>query len=179
MLNCSACIQVQTRSTPPFSLINEQGHNSADRPGNASLAKDKTVELKILENKIKGQHELAQYGKALPYFKDLDERIEFLSLDSFKKRTEWLKQKRFWDRVSEHQKKFDSIIKSQDIALGMTPDLLRQSWGNPVQVFVSGMIEFGNYKWVYQKQQPNHSGYQSQKIVVYFESGVIAGWEGF
>lgn len=138
---------------------------------------DRDVELKLLENKLKGAHEIEQYSKALPYFRDTEERIEFLTLETFKLRQQWLNQRNFLGRLSALDAKFAPIIKAQDIALGMTADHLKKAWGEPNQVFVSGIPQFGNGRWVYIKQASTPDGFRMQRRVVYLESGLVTGWD--
>jgi len=171
ILTVSGCIQVQTRSS--FNQqVNVRSSGSVEGQ-NENLEH----ELKLLENKLKGKQEIEQYSKALPYFRDIREKIKFLQFESFKQRQKWLKDENFWSRVGQLDAKFESVIKSQDIAVGMSAEQLKRSWGEPHQVFVSGIPQFGNGKWIYLKQAPTPEGFRVQKRIVYLESGLVTGWE--
>jgi hypothetical protein len=138
---------------------------------------DLELELKLLENRLKGHQEIEQYAKALPYFRDISERVSFLRLESFKARQKWFIQNDFWSRVAQLDAKFEPVIKAQDIAVGMTSEHVKKSWGEPNQVFVSGIPQFGNSRWVYIKQTPTPNGFRIQKRIVYLESGLVTGWD--
>jgi hypothetical protein len=192
LLFLSSCIQVQVR--PP--VYGESGSKVEDHPQTHPYAQgpahdrkesqnkedwdwevSRGLDLKLLENKIQGRHELDQYTRALPYFRNQREKIEFLSLEGFKRRQYWLQEKNFWNRIGEKEVQFSSLIKSQDVAVGMTSENLKKSWGEPREIFVSGLPQFGNSRWVYLKQVPTPDGYKTQKRIVYFEGGLVAGWD--
>jgi hypothetical protein len=171
VLLSAGCIQIQTRV--PF----EEQVSSRSLAASPEQNENLENELKLLENKLKGNQEIEQYSKALPYFRDIREKMHFLKLDSFKKRQKWLNDQNFWSRIGQLDAKFASVIKSQDIAVGMSAEQLKRSWGEPNQVYVSGIPQFGNGKWVYIKQAPTPDGYRPQKRIVYLESGLVTGWE--
>lgn len=167
-----SCIQVQTKDRPILSEGSSPAQSSAPM---ASSSED--VQLKLLENQLHGRHEIEQYSKALPYFLGSQERIEFLSLEGFKARQQWLMNKNFWTRIAQKEQQFAGTIKAQDIAIGMTEDLVKRSWGQPLEVFVSGQPAFRNARWVYQKQVSTNDGYRKQKRTVYIEAGQVRGWD--
>jgi hypothetical protein len=173
IISLLGCIQVQTRSSHEMTTA----EGATQRARSQRQETDSEIELKLLENRLKGNQEIEQYSKALPYFRDLSERILFLRLESFKARQKWLIQNDFWSRVSQLDAKFAAIIKAQDIAVGMTSEQLKKSWGEPNQVFVSGIPQFGNGRWVYIKQAPTPDGFKIQKRIVYLESGLVTGWD--
>jgi len=168
----SGCIQIQTRST-----LDEGQSHKVTSEGARHENEDLEVELKLLENRLKGSQEIEQYTKALPYFQNLKERVTFLGLNTFKARQKWFIEQDFWSRVNELDRKFAAVIKGHDIAVGMTSDQLKKSWGDPTQVFVSGLPQFGNGRWVYVRQVSTPDGFKAQKRVVYLESGLVTGWD--
>lgn len=168
----SSCVQLKTQSRLASYLESPAGEYL---PTHSSASND--VQLKLLENKIQGRHELLQYSKALPYFYNSNEQIEFLRLDSFKSRQEWLNKNKFWNRISSKEKTFDETIKNQDISLGMTEEMVKKSWGEPQSLFISGLPEFKNSRLIYIKSLSTPEGFKEQKRIVYIESGLVVGWE--
>ncbi len=138
---------------------------------------NKKFNLKKMENSLRGQKELDQYSKALPNFKNDDERLEFLALEDYETRQEWLKEKNFLNRSKQIDTDMQELVDAQDIALGMPQGLVRKSWGEPDQIEVSGNPQLKNERWKYLKQVSTTNGYRSERKVVYFEGGRVVGWE--
>ncbi len=166
------CVELKTQPRSSY-IQNENllGANLINQDQDLDLA------LKNLENGIIGNQELLQYSKALPYFSSKKEQVEFLSLKSFKKRQLWLNSVQFWTRPQEQERRFSETVKAQDIAIGMNQDLLAKSWGEPGEVFISGLKEFKNARWIYKKQLSTSEGFKQQKRVVYIEAGKVTGWD--
>lgn len=137
---------------------------------------DKT-RLKQLENGLTTKKEVEQYSKSLPWFRDEDERIEFLSLEDFEDRQRWLNEKNFSSRSVEVTNNMLDLVDAQDIAMGMPQTLVKKSWGEPENVEVSGNPKFRNERWRYSKYISTNDGYKLEKKVVYFEAGKVVGWE--
>lgn len=133
--------------------------------------------LKQLENSLSTRKETEQYSKALPWFRTDLERIEFLSLPGFESRQKWLNEKSFNSRANMTKNELHDLIEAQDIALGMPQSLVRQSWGDPDSVEVSGNPQFKNERWRYNRYVSTQDGYKPEKKVVYFEGGKVVGWE--
>lgn len=133
--------------------------------------------LKQLENSLSTRKETEQYSKALPWFNGDAERIDFLSLPGFEARQRWLTQKDFNSRSALVTQSMKDLVEAQDIALGMPQSLVRQSWGDPETVEVSGNPQFKNERWRYNKYVSTQDGYKPEKKVVYFEGGKVVGWE--
>lgn len=70
-----------------------------------------------------------------------------------------------------------SLIENGDIAIGMSREAVRESWGTPQVVEVSGTSKFGNERWTYREYLPSRDGYVSQDRVIIFKSGRVAGWK--
>ncbi|MCS6837290.1 MAG: outer membrane protein assembly factor BamE [Bdellovibrionaceae bacterium] len=171
MLVISSCIQVRTR------FERSKYENSKDSVSVSRHTLPDDVRLKLLENSLKGKNEIEQYGKALPYFHNASEKIYFLSLPTFKERQKWLNETNFWSRIEEKNRIYARYIEEQDIALGMTADLVRRAWGDPQEIAVSGIIPFGNMIWTYSSQETDSKGFRSRKRIVYFEDGQVVGWD--
>jgi hypothetical protein len=133
--------------------------------------------LKQLENSLSTRKETEQYSKALPWFRNDQERIEFLSLPGFEARQKWLNELSFSSRANATRSEMHDLVEAQDIALGMPQSLVRQSWGDPDSVEVSGNPQFKNERWRYHKYVSTQDGYKPEKKVVYFEGGKVVGWE--
>jgi hypothetical protein len=138
---------------------------------------DQKIQLKQLENGISGKRELEQYSKALPWFSSAEEKIEFLRIHSYEQRQEWLISRDFPSRSKRVISEMQDVVDSQDIAMGMPEVLVKKSWGDPTEVDVSGVPEFRNFRWKYQKFVSTPDGYKSEKKTVYFEGGKVVGWE--
>lgn len=133
--------------------------------------------LKQLENSLSTRKETEQYSKALPWFADDEERIEFLRLPGFEARQRWLTEHNFNSRTSQVQNSMKDLVEAQDIAVGMPQALVRQAWGDPDAVEVSGNPQFRNERWRYHKFVSSQEGYKPEKKTVYFEGGKVVGWE--
>ena len=129
------------------------------------------------ERSLTQRRELEQYSKVLPLFKNLEERLEFLSLPDLEARNTWLQQVKIFDRQKNLGQEFNEVVESKDIALGMPERLVKQSWGEPDQVEVSGHPLFKNQRWKYISNVPTVEGFITEKKTVYFEAGKVIGWD--
>lgn len=133
--------------------------------------------LKQLENSIGTKKELEQYSRILPYLKNEDERIYFLSMPGYEARQQWLKDENINSRTLRAQEDYKDLVEAQDIGLGMTQNFVRKSWGEPDQIEVSGNPQFRNERWKYNKYVSTPDGYKAERKLVYFEGGRVVGWE--
>lgn len=133
--------------------------------------------LKQLENSLSTRKETEQYSKALPWFLSDEERIEFLQLPGFEARQKWLSANSFSSRAGQIQSNMRDLVEAQDIAVGMPQSLVRQSWGDPDSVEVSGNPQFKNERWRYNRYVSTQEGYRPEKKIVYFEGGKVVAWE--
>lgn len=69
------------------------------------------------------------------------------------------------------------LVENQDIAIGMTQDLVRKAWGEPESIDVSGNRIYKNEKWKFSRTMTLGDGFKSEKRYVYFEGGRVVGWE--
>jgi hypothetical protein len=134
-------------------------------------------ELRRLENGLKSELEKKQYYNLKPYFRSDYDRIQFLRLPDYDARNRWANMK----GISADQKSFDSytlkLIENNDIAKGMTRSAVLQSWGDPEMVEVAGDPIYGNERWKYSKLTSSEDGYNNETRFIYFEGGVVIGWE--
>lgn len=137
----------------------------------------KKTQLKKMENSLSNKKEIEQYSKALPWFRDEEERIEFLAEPGFESRQKWLTDHSFHLRSGAVKTEMQDLVEAQDIAVGMPQALVRQSWGDPDAVEVSGNPQFKNERWKYSRFVSTQDGYKPEKKIVYFEGGRVVGWE--
>ena len=117
------------------------------------------------------------YSKLLPWFIDDEERITFLSQPSFESKQEWIQSSGILSRQNQLGQKYKKTIDNQDIAIGMPNELVKKSWGDPVQVETSGNPLYRNEKWKYIRNVSSPEGFKQERRVVYFENGKVVGWE--
>lgn len=134
-------------------------------------------QLKKLENGLNVRKEIEQYSKALPWFYSDQERIEFLTLPDFEARAKWMTSLNFNGRSSLVLSEMKDLVEAKDIAVGMPMALVKDSWGNPDGIEVSGNPQFKNERWKYNRYVSSPDGYKAEKKSVYFEGGKVVGWE--
>lgn len=159
-------------------IVRRTSRSSSEGPEERDSEKvSRKTQLKQLENSLSTRKETEQYSKALPWFSDDDERIEFLRLPGFEARQRWLTDHNFSSRSAQVQSSLKDLVEAQDIAVGMPQALVRQAWGDPDSVEVSGNPQFRNERWRYNKFVSTQDGYKPEKKTVYFEGGKVVGWE--
>lgn len=130
---------------------------------------------KSLEAGLLTPEERKQYIRYKPYLNE-EEKIEFLKLEDVYARERWI-QARGLDFSSErHSRNIASLIEQNDIALGMQKEAVRDSWGDPDYVEVSGNPKFENERWKFSLPIQTSEGYQIEERLVYFENGRVVGW---
>ena len=164
-------LESDRRSFEKTSIQSELGPAASDSALAARQA------LKRLEKNLEGKSEREQYYKAKPYLRNDRERIQFLSLDSTAERDRFLNRKGINGDQVAHPPEIQSLIEQNDIAVGMTRQAVRESWGAPDDVDVAGNPMYGNEKWKYSEQTTSHNGFMTERRTVVFESGVVVGWE--
>ncbi len=133
--------------------------------------------LKDLERTLISKKEREQYSKVLPWLISDAEKIDFLSIPSIEGRQQWINRKNIWARSQAPQEEVKSLIEAQDIAVGMPQEYVRRSWGEPMNVEVSGNPLYKNERWKYQRQVATSQGFRKETRFVYFEGGRVVGWE--
>lgn len=173
----SSCTQFQRSPESGYgetALVQLQEHSS-ERFSFSEVSKKNQV--RRLENTLSSQKELEQYSKALPWFESDDEKLAFLKLDNFEAKQAWLAERRFAERSQAQNAQYQKLISTQDIAIGMPHNFVRQSWGPPASVQVSGNPQMKNERWIYTKSISGPDGARFEKRIVYFEGGRVSGWE--
>jgi hypothetical protein len=133
--------------------------------------------LREMERTLISKKEREQYSKVLPWLKNDEEKISFLSIPSIEGRQQWINKKNIWARSQAPQEEMKSLIDGQDIAVGMPQDYVRRSWGEPLAVEISGNPLYKNERWKYQRQVSTAQGFRKETRTVYFEGGRVVGWE--
>lgn len=133
--------------------------------------------LKELERTLISNKEREQYSKVLPWLRDDQEKISFLSIPSLEGRQQWINKSNIWARTQVPQQEMKELIESQDVAIGMPQDYVRRSWGDPLSIESSGNPIYRNERWKYQRQVSTSQGYRNETRYVYFEGGRVVGWE--
>jgi hypothetical protein len=133
--------------------------------------------LRRLERGLTIMQEREQYYAYKPYLRSDVDRIEFLRSGGREAKELFVKYR----GLASAEKNFDGptvkLIDANDIAKGMSREAVRQSWGEPDNIEVSGSQLYGNERWNYSKLVSTDSGYKHETRIIYFESGRVAGWE--
>ncbi len=132
--------------------------------------------VRELERTLDSEKERKHYSKVLPFLLMDKEKIDYLTIDSIEGRQAWVNRNKIWSRIKSNRN-FQELIESQDIAVGMTADLVKKSWGEPEAVDHSGNEVYKNERWKYTRDIPSPSGYKRERRFVYFEGGRVVGWE--
>jgi hypothetical protein len=140
---------------------------------------EQRLALKRLEAQLVTSTEKKQYYDYKHYLRSDQERIYFLKLPSMQARERYANNRGLASVRSNYSQKHVALIESKDITLGMNQDAVRESWGDPDIVEVAGNPVYGNERWKYSKYVSSESGYTRQTRYVYFENGIVAGWQSF
>lgn len=132
--------------------------------------------LRTLERDLDTDKEKFHYSKLLPLFKNDAEKVEYLSIKSSEGRQAWANRHKIYDRECKASD-FQNLIERQDIALGMSQDIVKRSWGEPTTIDISGNPVYKNERWKYVREMPTVNGYKRERRYVYFEGGKVVGWE--
>lgn len=158
------------------SMAAESISNSSPQ-NSANSSEELQKQLYDLEKKLQSKREKEQYSKILPWLKNDQEKIEFLTQPSLEKRNEWIKENQIHRRPLSPNASMKEVIENQDIALGMPMEYVLKSWGEPSSREVSGNPSFRNEKWKYIRNISSSDGFRQEKRYVYFEQGKVVGWE--
>lgn len=135
------------------------------------------IRIRNHERQLKSQREKELYSKLLPWFRNEDEKLDYLSLPTLREKQEWAHDKKVWNRAKNPSNEFQNLMQNQDIAIGMPMDYVQKSWGDPFSRENSGNPLYKNEKWIYMRSFSTQDGYKNEKRTVYFEGGKVVGWE--
>ncbi|MGZ3770967.1 MAG: hypothetical protein ACXVCP_15670 [Bdellovibrio sp.] len=138
---------------------------------------DQRQKVRELERSLSSKKEREQYSKVLPWLKNDEEKIKFLSVPSIEGRQQWINKRNIWSRAQAPQQDMKELIETQDVAIGMPQDYVKRSWGEPLSIEVSGNPIYRNERWKYQRQVSTSQGFRKEIRYVYFEGGRVVGWE--
>lgn len=140
-------------------------------------ALENRLRLNQLESRLQTDREKRQYYQYKGAMLNDQERIQFLSLPTGEARERWATNRQLNNESEGHSEKIANLIEKNDVAIGMTPKAVIESWGDPDVVEVAGNKIYGNERWRYARYVPSNEGYQKQDRILYFEAGRLAGWE--
>ena len=135
------------------------------------------AQLDRAEQILEGRREREQYFSNKPYMKDDRDRLVFLALPDFEAREKWLDSRHINGSSTPNPTVMQNIVDQNDVAVGMTKQAVRDSWGPPDSVEVAGNPIYGNEKWMYTEQTASTEGYRNEKRAIFFEAGRVVGWE--
>ena len=133
--------------------------------------------IRDLEKGLVTRQDKSLYSKLLPWFQTDEEKLSFLRNSDYEEKQKWVIKAKILNRPSEMVTRYKKLIDSQDIAIGMPNEIVKKSWGDPVNVESSGNAIFKNEKWRYARTVSTPEGFKQEKRVVYFEGGRVVGWE--
>ncbi len=156
-----------------------EGHESSDLGHGQEERGDlsRRLELNHLEGRLESRREKEQYSKILPWLKNDQEKIQFLSIDHVEERQAWIQSHEIWKRAQAPEPVLKAALDSGDIAVGMQMDYVKKAWGEPQGIDVSGNPLYHNERWRYTRFVSAQDGYHQEKRFVYFEGGRVVGWE--
>lgn len=160
-------------SSANSSSQNESGSGGLNLPANL------TVEERIteFEKRLTSQREKEHYSRLLPWFESKEERLNYLLEPNLNTREKFAQDFGIWKRAQNPSATVLALVRSQDIALGMPQIYVRQSWGEPQRIEISGDPYFKNERWKYVRQVSTPQGFRQEKRTVFFEGGKVAGWD--
>lgn len=165
----SACAQIERRQQ----MQSAEGGDS-DNKASPTFYKNK---IRDLEKGLVTRQDKNLYSKLLPWFQDEEEKLSFLRNSDYEDKQKWVIKTKILNRPTEMGTRYKKLTDNQDIAIGMPNELVKKSWGDPMNVEASGNPLFKNEKWRYLRTISTSEGFKQEKRVVYFEGGRVVGWE--
>lgn len=133
--------------------------------------------LKRLERSLQSERDREQYYRYKPLMKNDKQRIDFIEVGSFEGRQRWLRAKGISQASDRFSPETQQLIAEQDVSIGMTKQAVKQSWGEPDSVEIAGNPIYGNERWNYTQTTASTEGFNAEKRTIFFESGVVVGWQ--
>lgn len=125
-------------------------------------------ELQALES-AQSEDEIAHYQKYKKRLATNSERIYYLKLPRGERR-QYLQDRGFIENPTRAPASVDqALARRSQVGIGMTKNDVMASLGRPARVEVAGNPSFENERWLYQ--------FGSNSKYIYFESGIVQGWE--
>jgi hypothetical protein len=185
-LACSAFRRSQGSGYAPGSTDNKASQQGAlpgtgfdQLPTTVNFPKSMSVDEKIveLEKRLSSQREKEHYSRLLPWFESKEERLNYLLEPHLQSKEKFAQEFGIWQRAQNPSATVLNLVRNQDIALGMPQVYVRQSWGEPQKIEISGDPYFKNERWKYTRQISTPQGFRQEKRTVFFEGGKVAGWD--
>lgn len=134
------------------------------------------LRLQKLESQLVTKRQKKLYYDNKPYMSQ-QQMLEYLSLNSEAQRKSYLTSQNIHaPKMENYPTELTELIEGNELALGMTKDMVKQSWGEPDTVEYAGNPIYQNEKWSYRTTSPSLNGYVHENRVIIFESGRVAGW---
>ena len=179
-LNSTQAYYKERQSHNESKARQELGFNKSQRLSEYEVQQLKTrIYLKRLEAQLQSGNERRQYFRYKPLFHNDAERIQFLHIRSMEGRERWAQSNNLDQRAHKFESATIKLIEKNDIALGMNPNAVKESWGDPDAIQIAGNEMYGNQAWKYKKMISSEDGYKEETRVIYFESGRVVGWETY
>lgn len=144
-----------------------------------SMALNRRMKVQNEEKHLTTYREKKQYYFYKPLLKNDRERLYFLKLPSIDAKERFVQSRGLASVAKDLNGDVANLIEDNDISVGMTKQAVRESWGDPDLKEIAGNEVYGNVRWRYSKYVSSESGYQRETRYVYFENGVVSGWESF
>lgn len=126
------------------------------------------AELRALEDS-QGEEEREFYSKYKKKLATTSERIYYLKLPRGERRS-YLQERGFIAQTRSPASLSNALTaRRNDVMMGMSKNDVMASLGRPARVEVAGNPSLENERWLYQ--------YNGASKYIYFESGVVQGWE--
>lgn len=133
--------------------------------------------LKQRESQLQTQAEKEQYFRLKGLMRNDLERIEFLDLRSLGEKEKWASDRGLNQAQEGFSDELADLIEKKDIQVKMPKKAVLESWGDPEQIEVAGNPIYGFERWRYIRFESSQQGFKKVERLVYFEAGVVAGWE--
>lgn len=124
-------------------------------------------ELRSLESS-QPEEEMEFYRKYRNRFTHTSEKIYFLKLPRGERR-QYLQDRGFLESPTRAPASLGDSMRRSGVQLGMTKNDVFSSVGRPLRVEIAGNPSFENERWLYH--------FNGNSKYIYFESGVVQGWE--
>lgn len=186
LVGCSGFQRSPGSGYAPGSSGSKSSNSSSDMnptPGASanglSLPANLTVEERIaeFEKRLISQREKEHYSRLLPWFESKEERLNYLLEPNLNSKEKFAQDFGIWKRAQNPSATVLALVRGQDIALGMPQIYVRQSWGEPQKIEISGDPYFKNERWKYVRQVSTPQGFRQERRTVFFEGGKVAGWD--
>lgn len=180
IMGLGGCAQLQRSSGSGYAPGSEGPQRLESSSGQkttlpVSLSTDERIVE--LEKRLLSQREKEHYSRLLPWFESKDERLNYLAEPNLTEKEKFAQTFGLWRRAQNPSATTLALVRSQDIALGMPQVYVRQAWGEPQKIEISGDPYFKNERWKYVRQVTTPQGFRQEKRTVFFEGGQVAGWD--